>query len=114
MHKNSKIGKEGELLAQKYLLSKNYEIIFSNWRYKRSEVDLIAKDNNMIVFIEVKTRTNLTFGYPENFVTPNKIKKLQEAADAYIELFNWEGELRFDIISIDGNNVIEHFEDAFY
>ena len=54
------------------------------------------------------------FGTPESFVDKHKIKKMREAADAYIELYDWKGELRFDIIAIEKNNMITHFEDAFY
>jgi len=114
MQKTSQTGSSGEYLAQEYLKNKNYTILFINWRYKRSEIDIIAQDGKVIVFVEVKTRTNLSFGRPESFVDANKIKKMQQAADAYIEQFDWYGELRFDIIAVEKNNKITHFEDAFY
>jgi putative endonuclease len=114
MQKTSQTGSSGEYLAQEYLKNKNYTILFINWRHKRSEIDIIAQDGKVIVFVEVKTRTNLSFGHPENFVDANKIKKMQQAADAYIELFDWQGELRFDVIAVEKNNKITHFEDAFY
>ncbi|MBP8193094.1 MAG: YraN family protein [Chitinophagales bacterium] len=114
MQKTSQTGSSGEYLAQEYLKNKNYTILFINWRHKRSEIDIIAQDGKVIVFVEVKTRTNLSFGHPENFVDANKIKKMQQAADAYIELFDWQGELRYDIIAVEKNNKITHFEDAFY
>ncbi|HPH88740.1 MAG TPA: YraN family protein [Chitinophagales bacterium] len=114
MQKTSQTGSSGEYLAQEYLKNKNYTILFINWRHKRSEIDIIAQDGKVIVFVEVKTRTNLSFGHPENFVDANKIKKMQQAADAYIEQFDWQGELRYDIIAVEKNNKITHFEDAFY
>ncbi len=114
MQNNAKTGENGELLAKEFLLQKKYIILKTNWRFKRSEIDIIAQDKNIIVFVEVKTRNNSSFGNPEDFVTAHKIKKMQEAADAYIEEFNWQGELRFDIIAIEKNNKITHFEDAFY
>ena len=114
MQKTSQTGSSGEYLAQEYLKNKNYTILFKNWRHKRSEIDIIAQDGKVIVFVEVKTRTNLSFGHPENFVDANKIKKMQQAADAYIEQFDWQGELRYDIIAVEKNNKITHFEDAFY
>lgn len=113
MQKTTQTGKNAELFAQEFLKKKNYTILFANWRHKHSEIDIIAKDGNVIVFVEVKARNNMDFGHPEDFVDEQKIKKMQEAADAYIEEFDWEGELRFDIISIE-KNVITHFEDAFY
>jgi putative endonuclease len=107
-------GKNGELLAKEFLLEKEYIILQLNWRYKRSEIDIIAQDKNVIVFVEVKARNTTSFGNPEDFVTANKVKKMHEAADAYIELFDWKGELRFDIIAVEKDNKLTHFEDAFY
>lgn len=114
MQKTAQTGSNGEILAQEFLKTKNYQILFTNWRYKHSEIDIIAQDGKVIVFVEVKTRNNTSFGNPETFVNEHKIKKMQEAADAYIEQFDWQGELRFDIIAIENNNKIAHFEDAFY
>jgi putative endonuclease len=114
MLKPSQIGANGEQLAQAYLKNKNYLILFTNWRNKRAEIDIIAQDGKVVVFVEVKLRSNLTFGYPENFVSAAKIKKMREAADAYIEQYDWKGELRFDIIAIENGNSVTHFEDAFY
>lgn len=114
MHKTSQTGINGELAAQEFLKNSGYEILLINWRFKRSEIDIIAKDGNVVVFVEVKTRNSTSFGHPEDFVDTTKIKKMQEAADAYIEQFDWKGELRFDIIAIEKDNKITHFEDAFY
>lgn len=113
MQKNAQIGENGELLAKEFLLQKKYIILQTNWRYKRSEIDIIAQDKNIVVFVEVKTRNNASHGNAENFVNTNKIKKMHEAAAAYIEAFNWNGELRFDIIAVEKEK-ITHFEDAFY
>jgi len=114
MKNKAEIGKNGEILAKEFLLGKNYIILHTNWRHKRSEIDIIAQDKKIIVFVEVKARNNNLFGNPEEFVNANKIKKMREAADAYIEQFDWKGELRFDIISIEKDNKLTHFEDAFY
>lgn len=114
MKQTSKLGEFGEKLAQEYLKQKAYVILHHNWRNKHAEIDLIAQDGEQIVFIEVKYRTKTNFGTPETFVSANKIRKMQEAASAYIEQFNWNGELRFDIIAINNKNEIVHFEDAFY
>ena len=114
MQKNTAIGENAEILAKEFLLNKGYTILFTNWRHKRSEIDIISQDRKIIVFVEVKARNNSLFGNPETFVNTNKIKKMREAADAYIEQFDWKGELRFDIISIEKDNKLTHFEDAFY
>ena len=103
-----------ETFDEEYLKNKNYTILFMNWRYKHSEIDIIAHDGKMVVFVEVKSRKNNQFGNPEEFVTKQKIKKMHEAAEAYIVQFDWKGELRFDIIAIESNKDIMHFEDAFY
>lgn len=114
MKNTSQTGKKGEIYAQNYLTEKGYIILFTNWRHRRAEIDIIAKDESVIVFVEVKTRSNLAFGTPECFVDKKKIKNMREAADAYIEQFDWKGELRFDVIAIENENKITHFEDAFY
>jgi putative endonuclease len=92
-------------------------ILEKNWRHARCEVDIIATQNDIIVFVEVKTRTNSTFGYPEEAVTESKQKKLAEAAEYYIQHVNHKGEIRFDIISILFNrndSEIIHLKDAFF
>ncbi len=107
-------GQRGENLAIEYLINNGYEIIERNWRFKRSEIDIIAKVDKILIFVEVKSRNDNRYGFPEEFVTENKILKMQEAAEAYIEQHNWHGELRFDIIAVENKNEIKHFEDAFY
>ncbi|MFN8238060.1 MAG: YraN family protein [Chitinophagales bacterium] len=114
MKNNAQTGQNAELLARDYLLKKNYFILFTNWRHKHAEIDIIAQDGKVVVFIEVKARKNNSFGHPEEFVDSHKKKKMHDAAEGYLEQFNWEGELRFDIIAIENNNKIIHFEDAFY
>ena len=108
-------GKYGEELAERFLLKQGFEILEKNYRHKRSEIDLIGlKDNELLVFFEVKFRSSSDFGDPETFVSDTQIKKIKEAADDYIHGINWQKDIRFDIISIDQNDQIEHFEDAFY
>ena len=89
MQKTKQIGKKGENLAKDFLIAKNYTILFMNWRYKHSEIDIIAQDGKMIVFVEVKSRKNNQYGNPEEFVTKHKIKNMHEAAEAYIVQFDW-------------------------
>jgi putative endonuclease len=114
MQNKAKTGENAEQYAKSYLETKNYRILFSNWRHRHAEIDIIALDGNCVVFVEVKARKNNTFGNPEEFVGKLKMKKMREAADAYIEQFNWQGQLRFDIIAIEDDSIITHFEDAFY
>ncbi|MFM7859336.1 MAG: YraN family protein [Flammeovirgaceae bacterium] len=112
-----KKGKEGEELAAAFLKNKGYEIIERNFRHQRNEVDLIAKKNNWLVFVEVKYRTSVAFGYPEDFVDYKKARNVVDAAVEYQYKINWQGTVRYDIVSvleIDGQIEVKHFEDAFY
>ncbi|HRW99795.1 MAG TPA: YraN family protein [Cyclobacteriaceae bacterium] len=112
-----KKGELGEQLAANFLTEKGYDILERNYRYKHSEIDLIVKKDNWLVFVEVKTRTSETFGYPENFVDDKKAEKILEGAEQYLFETNWDGNVRYDIISImlkkDIPEVV-HFEDAFH
>jgi len=110
-------GDKGEELAANYLKSGGYSIVEKNFRAGKSEIDLICQKGKLLVFVEVKTRSNTKFGNPESFVDEAKAAKVMEGAEAYIEINNWSEAIRFDIISIiiDGaKSEIEHFEDAFY
>lgn len=118
MEKNSTSkGNWAEEKAVKLLLEKNYNIIERNWRFKKYEVDIIARDGNRMVFVEVKSRSSDAFGEPELAVTKKKQQFLVAAADRYIRENNIELESRFDIISIlviNNNIAVKHLEDAFY
>ncbi len=111
------IGKSGEKKAAELLEKKGYLIVERNYRHRRGEIDLIARKDNLLLFVEVKTRTgNADWGYPEEAVTNKKARKVVSCANAYIFKVNWQGEIRFDIISVELGEVeqITHFEDAFH
>ena len=118
MRKNTKkIGDRGEEQAKAHLLENGYLLLETNWRHKKYELDIIAKINQTIVFIEVKTRKNNTFGEPELSVTKKKQQFLIAAAQQYVITNNIEEEFRFDIIAITNNSQnksIQHLESAFY
>lgn len=118
MAKHIQTGEQGEAIALHCLLKKGYAILEKNWRYRRAEVDLIAKDGEILVFVEVKTRTSDHFGRPEAFVTERKKQFLQTAATVYMEQIGHEWEIRFDIIAVllhpSREAEIQHFEDAFF
>ena len=110
------VGKTGEELAVSFLKEKGYEILHTNLRLEKVEVDIVAKDKNQIVFVEVKTRSSAMVE-PEKAVNKSKQKNLQWAAEIFLEERQLKNELRFDIIAIvkqKNNTDIEHFEDAFY
>ncbi|MFY8187820.1 MAG: YraN family protein [Flavobacterium sp.] len=117
MATHNETGKEGEAEACEHLEKKGYKIIAKNWRFERAEIDILAQIQDILVVVEVKTRTSLDFGLPQDFVKPAQIKNLCKAVDAYIQLNDLDLEIRFDIIAIykSGNKMdIEHLEDAFY
>jgi len=100
MHHNQKIGKLGQQIAIKFLQSKNYEILAENIYFRKGEIDILARKNNILRFIEVKTRTNLKFGYPEEAISEKKKEHLESAINNYIEKNDINQEYRLEIISI--------------
>ena len=116
MAKHNELGKLGEEIAANYLVGKGYEILERNWRNRHKEIDIIAKDGDELVIVEVKTRQHDDYGEPFVAVSLAKQSRLIAAANAYIFKSNLDINTRFDIISIvfnDGNPAIEHIEDAF-
>lgn len=110
-------GKVGEELAAQFLVGQGYTIPNRNYRFGRSEIDLIAVRNNWLVFVEVKARSSSAFGYPESFVDQKKIKNILRAAAEYLHQQNWQGHVRYDVISVDlkkSKPELLHFEDAFH
>lgn len=94
------LGNKGEQIASYYLERIGYKILDKNFRKRTGEIDLIAEDNEEIVFIEVKTRTNKNFGYPEESVDNKKLKKLITTANLWLE-DKGEHMWRIDIIAIE-------------
>lgn len=117
MAQHNELGKKGEQLAINFLVKKGYAILDKNWRYQKAEIDIIAQKKDTLAVVEVKTRSSIDFGNPQDFVNPKKIKLLVSAIDEYIISKNLDVNVRFDIIAIvrEGNNfTIEHLKDAFY
>lgn len=113
------IGARGEAIAYDYLIKQGYTVVARNWRYSRAEIDLIAKDGAVLVFVEVKTRSYTYYGEPSDSVTEHKEAMVMDAAQRYMESIDYDWEIRFDIISIilrkSGDcEKIEHFKDAFF
>lgn len=113
---HNEIGKKGEEIAANFLLQNGYEIQETNWRYKKSEIDIIAKKENDLIFVEVKTRSSSIFQTPEEAVSIKKQKLIFLAANQYIQSKELDFNIRFDIISITFNKElkINHLIDAFY
>jgi putative endonuclease len=117
MAEHNELGKLGEELAVEYLQKEGYQILDTNWTFQKAEIDIIAQIENTLAVVEVKTRSSLDFGLPQDFVKPKKIQLLVKAVNEYVVSKNLDLEVRFDIISIHKENksfVIEHLIDAFY
>ena len=111
------LGQQGEEMAAKMYQEKGFEIVQRNFRSGKAEIDLIVKKGNLMIFVEVKTRTSVAFGMPEEDVTSRKAKLIVNAAEQYTYDHNWQSNVRFDIVAIiitRDNTEITHFEDAFY
>ncbi len=93
-------GNKGELMAEAYLIEKNYSIIATNWRHKHLEIDIIASINKKLHFVEVKTRTNAKFGLPEEGISQAKMNHLKKAAEAYLCQHPEWLKIQFDVIAI--------------
>jgi TIGR00252 family protein len=108
-------GKQGENLAQEYLEKNGYKIIQKNYRTKFAEIDIIAKKDNILSFIEVKSRNSDSFGRPYEAVSESKIKKIRKNAEIFLSTtdINYDG-ISFDIIEVFlGNKTINHIKSAF-
>lgn len=117
MAEHNELGKFGEELAVEFLQKNGYAILETNWTFQKAEIDIIAQKNNTVAVVEVKTRSSIDFGLPQDFVKPKKIQLLVKAVNEYIVSNEIDSEVRFDIIAIykeDKTYKIDHIEDAFY
>ena len=117
MAEHNELGKLGEELAVEFLRKDGYEILETNWTFQKAEIDIIAKKKNTLAVVEVKTRSSLEFGLPQDFVKPKKIQLLVKAINEYVVSKDLDIEVRFDIIAVhkeDKSYAIEHLKDAFY
>jgi len=115
--KRQRIGRWGEEAAAEYLQASGYTIIARNVRTPHGEIDIVARRDEIAIFVEVKTRTSRAFGYPEDSVTPRKQAHMLSAAEHYLQEHpeseeNWQ----FDVVAIerrpDGKAEIVHFENV--
>lgn len=116
MAEHNNLGELGEKRAQAYLASKGFHIRHINWKAGKLELDVVAEKDGWLVVIEVKTRSTETFEHPQEAITNRKIRNIINATEEYIFQFNWQGETRFDVISVVPHGqsfIIEHIEDAF-
>jgi putative endonuclease len=114
MSEHNDTGKKGEDLAVEFLVDEGFRILRRNFKSSRYEIDIIAQRDDWLLFVEVKTRTSADFGHPEEFVNASQAARIVHAAEEFIFSVNWQGHIRFDIISVEigGRAKIVHFEDA--
>jgi putative endonuclease len=113
-HNNT--GKKGERLAACWLSERGFQIMFKNWRYRRGEIDIIARKHGVLHFIEVKTSRTDSFGFPEERITKRKWRSLIISSMAFLDGFSEDAPFQFDIISIFiGSNTANYYfiDDAF-
>lgn len=115
---NASLGAFGEGLAAEFLAQKGFEILARNFRCGKNEIDLVAKKNGVISFVEVKTRKGLAFGHPAEAITSAKRREMTKAAECYLRRFPNQAEAyRFDVVAIvvsdERKPEILFIEDAF-
>ena len=117
MADHNELGKLGEELAENYLTKNGYTIVETNWTFQKAEIDIIAQKANILAIVEVKTRSSIDFGLPQDFVKPKKIQLLVKAVNEYVVSRDLDVTVRFDIIAInkEGKDFnVDHIEDAFF
>ena len=100
MARHNELGKQGEALAAAYLKEQGFTLLHCNWRYRHYEIDIIALKENVLHFIEVKSRASKTFGLPEESVTKKKFQSLLQAADEFLFQHPEYRHVQYDILSI--------------
>lgn len=117
MADHNDLGKFGEKMAVEFLQKNGYAILETNWIFQKAEIDIIAQKENTLAIVEVKTRSGIDFGLPQDFVKPKKIQLLVKAVNEYVISNDLDLEVRFDIIAIvkEGKTFgIEHLTEAFH
>lgn len=111
------LGRQGEILAVSYLKGRKYKILETNYRCRCGEIDIIARDGSVLVFVEVKARRSTSYGPPQLSVTPFKQRQISKAALTYLTKNRLTGvDARFDVLALllrEDQPVIEHIKDAF-
>ncbi len=111
-------GRRGERAVRTYLEGRGYQILETNWHCSAGEADIIAYEDDELVFIEVKTRMNLVAGFPEDSVGRAKRRRYENIALTYLSTHNLSsGRIRFDVIALvvvdEGHAALRHHRDAF-
>jgi putative endonuclease len=111
------LGRRGEDLAARQLAAQGYEVVARNWRCESGELDLVARDGECLVFVEVRTRRGGAMGSPEESITAAKQARLIALADAYVQDNDWQGDWRLDVVAVEMDRRgrlqrVDHYENA--
>jgi len=116
LNHSRELGKKGEDIAVAYLVKKGYKLLHRNWHFGHKELDIVTSYNGMLVVVEVKTRWTNYWEEPKESVRRKKQKFIIDATEEYVQHYNLNMDVQFDVISIvlQGNShELEHIEDAF-
>jgi putative endonuclease len=112
------LGRDGEAIAVRHLEGKGYRIIDRNWRCAQGEIDIVARQNDETVFVEVKTRSSIAYGHPFEAITTQKLARLRRLAGAWcLTTSTAPRHIRIDVVSVIVGRAqepaIEHIEAVF-
>lgn len=123
MAEKDELGRRGERIAERALIGRGYRILDRNWRCREGEIDLVARDGDSLVFVEVKTRSSDAFGHPFEAITAAKLARLRRLASAWLAAggqraaISSAGRIRIDAIAVlaprDAPATLEHLEGVF-
>lgn len=118
MRAKDAVGHYGEEVAVRHLTEAGLEIVERNWRCPEGEIDIVARERDVLVFCEVKTRSSVLFGLPAEAITPRKRGRMRRLAYFWLKgRPGWAGEVRFDVVSVvrrdRGAAIVEHIRAAF-
>ncbi len=111
------LGRLGEDLAVEVLEQAGMDVLYRNWRCSNGEIDIVARQGEVIALVEVKTRRGRGAGTPEQGVDSAKQAKLCQLAEAYIEISGWEGDVRIDVVAVEMDSAgrllrVSHWQEA--
>jgi putative endonuclease len=118
MAAKDELGKRGERLAEAHLVARGYRLVERNWRCRHGEIDLVVRDDDALVFVEVKTRSSTAFGHPFEAITPLKLARLRRLAGVWCAEHPEErGRIRIDAVAVlaprGAEPVVEHLVGVF-
>ena len=93
-------GRFGEELVVKHLQQQGWRVIATNWRCRAGEIDIVAQEDDSLVFVEVRTRRSDSFGTPEESITPRKQARLRRLGATYVQRSSWTGPWRIDVVAV--------------